>query len=159
MEAVEIQGNRRLKDGDILALIKARPGEPFSARQIQHDLQRLLEAGVFDKTKTRVITESGVRGGVVVIFEVFELPRILELTFKGLEIAGIAESEIIRVLHENRISLSKEEACDSNKVRAALLVIQDLLALKGRKNIEVAAHMKIDRPTDVSIEISFTRIG
>ncbi|HEY0082825.1 MAG TPA: POTRA domain-containing protein [Pyrinomonadaceae bacterium] len=81
---VEIQGNRRLTDEDILALIKARPGEPFSERQIQNDLQRLMESGVFNKTKTRVITEPGARGGVVVIFEVFELPQILEVTFKGL---------------------------------------------------------------------------
>jgi outer membrane protein assembly factor BamA len=76
-----------------------------------------------------------------------------------LEIAGIAESELIRALHEKRINLSQGEVYDSDKVRAALQVIQDLLASKGRENIGVAAHIKVDRPTDVSIEISFTRMG
>jgi outer membrane protein assembly factor BamA len=159
VEAVEIQGNRRLKDGDILAHIKTRPGESFSERRIQRDLQRIIESGVFDKTRTRVITESGMRGGVVVIFETFELPLIFAVTFKGLEIADIQESEIMRALRDNRINLARGEVYDPNEVRSALHVIQDLLVSQGRENIRVAAHEKIDSPTGVSIEISFTLTG
>jgi outer membrane protein assembly factor BamA len=159
VETIEIQGNRRLKDGDILAHIKTRPGEPFSQRQIQRDLQRIIESGVFDKTRTRVMTESGMRGGVVAIFEVSELPLIIAVTFEGLEIAGIAESEIMTALRENRINLVKGEARDPDKVRSALHVIQDLLVSRRRENIRVAAHESMDSPTGVSIEISFTQVG
>jgi outer membrane protein assembly factor BamA len=159
VETVEIQGNRRLTDGDILAHLKTRPGEPFSQRQMQRDLQRMIESGVFNKTQTRVITEPGARGGIVVIFEVFELPLILEITFTGLDIAGIEESEIVNALRENRINLVKGEVRDPDNVRAALHLIQDLLASRGRENVRVAAHEKIDNPTDVSIEISFAYAG
>ncbi len=155
VEVVEVQGNLRLRDEDIFAHIKTRPGDPFSERRIQRDLQRIIELGVFDKTQTRVITGQGARGGVEIIFEVFELPLILEVTFKGLEIAGIEESEVMKALRENRINLSKGEVRDPDIVRAALHVIQDLLTSRGRENIRVAAHTKIDSPTDISIEFSF----
>jgi outer membrane protein assembly factor BamA len=159
VEVVEVQGNYRLRDKDIFACIKTRPGEPFSERRMQRDLQRIIESGVFNKDQTRVITEQGARGGVVIIFEVFELPLILEVTFKGSEIAGIEESEVIKALRENRIYLSKGETLDRDKVRAALHVIQDLLALRGRGNIRVEALEKVDSPMDVSIEFSFSYVG
>lgn len=159
VETVHIQGNRRLRDKDILARLKTRAGEPFSERQVQDDLERLVESGVFNETRTRVITEQGARGGVEVIFEVWELPLILEVTFKGLEIAGIEESEVVKALRENRIKLAKGEVRKPEKVRAALQVIQDLLASRGRENIRVYVHEKIDSPTDVSIEFSFAYAG
>jgi outer membrane protein insertion porin family len=159
VEVVDVQGNRRLRDKDILAHIKTRAGEPFSERLMQRDLEMLLESGVFNKTRTRVITQQGARGGVEVIFEVSELPLILEVTFKGLEIAGIEEAEVVKALRENRVSLSKGEVCEPDKVRHALHVIQDLLASRGRENIRVEAHQKVDNWTDVSIEFSFAYAG
>jgi len=159
VEVVEVQGNRRLRDKDILAYLKTRPGEPFGERRIQRDLQMIIESGVFDKTQTRVITQQGARGGVEVIFEVLELPLILEVTFKGLEIAGIEESEVVNALRENRVKLAKGEVCNRDKVRTALHVIQALLASRGRENIRVEAHEKVDGATDVSIEFSFVYAG
>ena len=52
---------------------------------VQRDYQTLLSLTFFDKTKTSVLTETGPRGGVNVIFEVTELPIIRDLTFDGLE--------------------------------------------------------------------------
>lgn len=159
VEAVDVQGNRRLRDKAILSRIKTRAGEPFSERQVQDDLEMLLESGVFNKTQTRVITQQGARGGVEVIFEVMELPLILEVTFKGLEITGIEESEIVNALREKRIKLAKNEVCEPDKVRSALHVIKDLLASRGRENIRVEALDKVDSPMDVSIEFSFSYAG
>lgn len=159
VESVDIQGNRRLRDKAILSRIKTRAGEPFSERQVQDDLEMLLESGVFNKIQTRVITQQGARGGVEVIFEVMELPLILEVTFKGLEITGIEESEIMKALRKNRVKIAKNEVCEPDKVRAALHVIQDLLASHGRENIRVEALEKVDSPMDVSIEFSFTYAG
>jgi outer membrane protein insertion porin family len=159
VEAVEVQGNRRLRDKEILARITTRAGEPYNKRQVRRDLEMLVESGVFNKTQTRVITQQGARGGVEVIFEVMELPLIREVAFKGLEIAGIKESEIVNALREKRVKLSKDEVCEPDKVRAALHVIQDLLALRGRENIRVNIHEKVDNWMDVSIEFSFSYAG
>src|SRR5262247_4850859 len=82
VESVDVTGNRRLRKDDILYYIQTRPGDPFNVDQVQRDYQTLLSLTFFDKTKTRVLTETGPRGGKVVIFEVSELPMIRDLTFE-----------------------------------------------------------------------------
>nr|MCU0238936.1 hypothetical protein [Pyrinomonadaceae bacterium] len=64
VELVDIQGNRRLRDDDLLYYIKTRPGDVFSQQQIERDMKELLSLNFFDKTATRVSVEDGVRGGV-----------------------------------------------------------------------------------------------
>ncbi len=85
VETVDIQGNRRLRDEDLLYYIKTRPGDVYDPAALERDLRELLSLNFFDKTATRVLTEEGVRGGVNVIFEVRELPIIRDLQFRGLE--------------------------------------------------------------------------
>src|SRR5436305_8233079 len=72
VEDVEIVGNRRLAAEELLKHIKTRAGDPYSEAQVQRDLQALVTLGVFYRQQTRVRTEVGQRGGVVVIFEVVE---------------------------------------------------------------------------------------
>ena len=64
VESVHINGNRRLREDDILYYVQTRPGDPFNEQQIQRDLQTILGLGFFDKTATRVLTEEGSRGGI-----------------------------------------------------------------------------------------------
>src|SRR4051812_46671773 len=70
VETVDIQGNRRLRDEDLMYYIKTRPGDVYDPAVLERDLRELLSLNFFDKTATRVLTEDGVRGGVNVIFEV-----------------------------------------------------------------------------------------
>ena len=81
VESVDIQGNRRLKDDDLLYYIKTRPGDVFNRQALERDLQELLSLNFFDKVRTRVLTEEGVRGGVNVIFEVAETSSSRTVTF------------------------------------------------------------------------------
>jgi TonB family protein len=74
VEAVELVGNRRLKASEISQHFETKPGEPYDAGQVQHDLASILAMGLFDRNGTRVTLEAGVRGGVVIVFEVQELP-------------------------------------------------------------------------------------
>ena len=83
VESVDIQGNRRLRDEDLLYYIKTRQGDVYDPAALERDLKELLSLNFFDKTATRVLTEDGIRGGVNVIFEVRELPIIRDLQFKG----------------------------------------------------------------------------
>ncbi|MEO8434976.1 MAG: POTRA domain-containing protein [Pyrinomonadaceae bacterium] len=151
VEAVEVVGNRRLSAKDILSHVKTRPGEPFSAWQSSRDLQELVRLGVFDKTQLRVTSETGVRGGVVVVFEVAELPLLLEVKFRGLR--GIEESEVIAALRERNISLVKDSVYDPVKIRAARLLIRELLASRGWPNTVVTIRSELGG-TYVSIEFA-----
>lgn len=78
VESVDIIGNRRLTTKEILAWIQTRPGDPYNEEKLKRDLKALLSTGYFDKTQTRVMIEDGVRGGVRVVFEVVELPSVIE---------------------------------------------------------------------------------
>jgi outer membrane protein insertion porin family len=141
VETLEIQGNRRLRDEDILPHIKTRPGEAYSDEQVQRDLQSIIELGVFDATQTKVTIEAGVRGGVVVIFEVDELPLILSVTFKGLR--GVEEPEVIQALHENKINLVKDGVYNPAKIRVAMRVIREFLASRGWLDAAITVREEI----------------
>src|ERR1041385_4400280 len=71
---VQLAGNRRQRDEDILYHIQTRKGDVYNPSQVQRDLQALLNLPFFDKTKTRVsVIDPGPLGGVIVRFEVEEL--------------------------------------------------------------------------------------
>ena len=148
VEDVQIIGNRRLRREDILYYVQTRPGDPFSEAQIQRDLQTILTLTFFDKVQSRVYTEEGPRGGVVVIFEVKELPIIRDLQFQGLH--SVAESDILKAFRERRVGVSKESIYDPVKARNAVRVIKELLAEGGHPNATVEQRRE---------DISQTSIG
>ncbi|MGI8788996.1 MAG: outer membrane protein assembly factor BamA [Pyrinomonadaceae bacterium] len=135
VESVDIQGNRRLRDEDLLYYIKTRAGDVYNQAQIERDLKELLSLNFFDKTETRVLTEEGVRGGVNVIFEVKELPIIRDLQFEGLK--AVPESDVLKAFREKRVGISKEAYYDPVKANAAKRVIRELLASKGYPNAKI----------------------
>ncbi len=151
VESVDIQGNRRLRDEDILYYVNTRPGDVFNQQQVERDLQAILALGFFDKTATRVLTEEGVRGGVNVIFEVKELPIIRDIQFEGLK--SVPESDVLKKFREDRIGISKESIFDPVKARNAMRAIKELLASNGRPNATV--DLREDEVSATSIAITF----
>jgi outer membrane protein insertion porin family len=135
VESVEISGNRRLRQDDILYYVQTRPGDPYNEQQVQRDLQAILALGFFDKTATRVLTEDGARGGINVIFEVKELPIIRDLQFDGLK--SVQESDVLKAFRERRVGISKESVYDPVKARNAIRVLKELLAAHGHPNATI----------------------
>jgi len=151
VESVDIQGNRRLRDDDLLYYIKTRPGDVYSPAQLEKDLKELLALNFFDKTATRVLVEDGVRGGVNVIFEVKELPIIRDLQFEGLK--AVQESDVLKEFRENRVGISKEAIYDPVKVRNASRILRELLAAKGFPNAKI--DIKEEEVSATSTAITF----
>ena len=167
VETVDIQGNRRLRDEDLMYYIKTRPGDVYDPAALERDLKELLSLNFFDKTATRVLTQQGARGGVDVIFEVKELPIIRDLTFNGAK--ALQESDILKAFREQRVGISKEAIYDPVKSRQAVRVLRELLASKGYPNAKIdveeeeisatsiGLNFKIDQgPRSRIIEIDFT---
>jgi len=152
VESVDIQGNRRLRDEDLLYYIKTRPGDVYDPASLERDLKELLSLNFFDKTATRVLTEQGVRGGVNVIFEVKELPIIRDLTFKGLK--AVQESDVLKAFREQRAGVSKESVYDPVKSRGAIRILRELLASKGFPNAKV--DVSEEEVSATSIALTFT---
>jgi len=151
VESVDIQGNRRLRDEDLLYYIKTRPGDVYDPAALERDLKELLSLNFFDKTATRVLTEPGVRGGVNVIFEVRELPIIRDLQFTGLK--AVQESDVLKAFREQRAGVSKESVYDPVKTRGATRILRELLASKGYPNAKV--DIKTEEVSATSIAITF----
>ncbi len=151
VESVDIQGNRRLRDEDLLYYIKTRPGDVYDSAALERDLKELLSLNFFDKTATRVLTEPGVRGGVNVIFEVRELPIIRDLQFKGSK--AIQESDILKEFREKRVGISKEAVYDPVKARNATRILREMLASKGYPNAKVTVQE--DEVSATSIAVTF----
>lgn len=151
IESVDIQGNRRLRDEDLLYYIKTRPGDVYNQAQLERDLKELLSLNFFDKIKTRVLTEEGVRGGVNVIFEVQELPIIRDLQFEGLK--AVPESDILKAFREQRVGISKEAVYDPVKARNAIRILREQLASKGFPNATI--EVKEEEVSATSTAITF----
>ena len=135
VEGVDIEGNRRQRDEDILYYIQTREGDVYNAQRVQTDLQTLLSLPFFDKVETKVSVTDGARGGVNVIFTVAELPVIRDIQFKGM--SSITEADVLKTFRERRVGVSKEAIYDPVKVNNARRVIRELLAARGRPNATV----------------------
>jgi outer membrane protein insertion porin family len=151
VETVDIQGNRRLRDDDLLYYIKTRPGDVYDPAALERDLRELLSLNFFDKTATRVLTTDGVRGGVNVIFEVREWPIIRDLQFSGNK--AITEADILKNFREQRVGISKEAVYDPVKARGAMRVLREMLASKGYPNATVG--VREDEVSATSIALTF----
>ncbi len=151
VESVDIQGNRRNRDEDLLYYVATRPGDAFNEAQVARDLKALLDLNFFSKTDSRVLTLDGPRGGVEVIFEVKELPVIRDLQFEGL--SSVSESDVLKAFRERRIGVQKENLLDPVKINNATRVIKELLAASGHPNATVVPD--IEKVSESSSAVTF----
>ena len=138
VEGVEVVGNRRLTSKEILSHIKTRPGEPVSQELCERDLNALFATGLFDKLKTRVISESGVRGGVVVIFEVVELPLVSDIRVTNLR--SLDEAAVLQRFRDKDVNLIKGMVYDPVKITAAQRILKELLEAHGWPNTTITVQ-------------------
>jgi Surface antigen variable number repeat/Gram-negative bacterial TonB protein C-terminal len=135
VEGVIVMGNRRLSREEIFRWVHTRPGELYNQDQLTRDLNALFATGYFDRLRTRVTIEDGVRGGIVVTFEVVELPLITEVKFDGLKV--MTEVAILDALLKENIDVRKGAVYDAAKVRGAVRVIRRLLDAEGQAGASV----------------------
>ncbi|HVG30404.1 MAG TPA: outer membrane protein assembly factor BamA [Pyrinomonadaceae bacterium] len=151
VEEVNVTGNRRNRKEDLLYYIQTRPGDPYNEAQVTRDFRTLMDLGFFNRTESRVLTEDGPRGGVIVTFEVKELPIIRDLQFEGL--SSVPESEVLKAFRERRIGIQKENTSDPVKLNNAVRTIKELLSAKGHPNATV--EVRKDEISAVSEAVTF----
>lgn len=147
VEAIEIVGNRRLQATEIMSLIQTRPGDLCSVQQLKNDLAAILRSGYFNSRGTRMQTEKGASGGVVIVIEVQELPLINEIEFEGLK--GIPESVLFEALQQEEIDLRPGRVYDIAKVKTAISVVRKTLASHGQPDAVVEERTEFLTATSV----------
>jgi TonB family protein len=155
VEAIEIVGNRRLRANEIISLIQTRPGDLFRVQQMMKDLERILATGYFNSRGTRINTEIGASGGVVIFIEVQELPLISEIKFEGLK--GVDESVMFEALRKDQIDLRQGGVYDPAKVKRAISVIRNILA--SNKQPDAVIEIRTEETTATSLVLTFVISG
>jgi|SRR5882672_7489248 len=155
VEEIVVVGYRRLEREEILSHISTRAGDPFNEESIQRDFQQLLALGLFNKLHSRVTVEDGLRGGMVVIFEVYELPLIESVKFYGLP-DGVSESEIISALAAAKVNIGKGAVIDQPLLQKAKRLIARELAAHGWPNSGVETSFEYLASQSVTLTIAIS---
>ena len=152
VEEVTVIGYRRLAREDILKQVKTQAGDVYSEEKVKRDFQAVLDLGLFNKLHSSTVIEDGVRGGVVVIFKVSELPLIASVKFYGLP-DGVSESEIAGALAAERVNIVKGAPFELAELRKAERIITNYLIAHGWQDSGVDV---IRENTSDSVAITFS---
>ena len=140
IESIDIQGNRRMTDDEILKLISTRVGQTLDDDQLQKDLKAIFSSGQFVEAATRVRTEPSRTGQAVVIFEVTELPLIQSLDLAGLKY--VPREELEEYLSTEKPVVKAGTPCRYSDLRRYRELIRTYLARRGfeQATVTVVEH-------------------
>ncbi len=74
VENVEVCGIHHVSFKSLAKQVKTRPGQRYEAEQVKHDYEAVLAMGFFDPLKSKLLEETGPRGGKVITFDLSEYP-------------------------------------------------------------------------------------
>lgn len=154
VETLEVQGNYSLKDSEILSLIKTSVGETYDPNLVKQDLERLLATGKFNPFETRANIEDGLRGGVVVIFEVKEFPLVKSFVVRDFKL--IRSKRILAYLKQEKLLVSKGDLFDHRKGREISEAISEFLKREGFQDVIVNFSVNEAEPSSVDILVEIT---
>lgn len=138
---VTVTGNRRISEQDVLAYLKLRKGQPFSAKALTQDVRELYASGFFDDIE--VDLERGDQG-VVLRFVVRERPSISAVEFEGND--AIDSSDL-----SEAIEIKVETTLSHPAVRRSIQKIRDMYAEKGYFLAEAASEVIPQKNNQVKV--------
>jgi hypothetical protein len=152
LEHLDIIGNRRITAEQIRSWMKTQVGEPYDSDQILRDLKAILATGYFNRKATRVYTEEGARGGVGVVFEVFELPLVNEMHFRGLK---IDPSVLLQAL-DKELNLRTGVPFGVEAMKEAVALIKRVLASNGQRDSKVELQTELVNAMTINLTFVIT---
>lgn len=134
---VVIRGNETVPESQIIALLRTRKDRYFDPETVQADVRRLVTQGKFRDVRTHT---QHVPGGVVVTFEVFEVPTIRYVKFLGNR--AISDKALLR-----QTGLKVGDALNHFSVQEGRRKLEEFYHSKGFSRAQVSIF-EGDQPTD-----------
>lgn len=121
--AVRVEGNRRVEEAAVLALVQLREGDTLAAWKLQRDIKAIFRSGFFDDIQVD-ISDADAMGGKIVTFVVDEKPAVREVQITGNK--KIEEEDIREVLDIKPFAVLNDADVALNQSR-----VRDLYLDKG----------------------------
>lgn len=122
--AIEIRGNEKISDRDILSVMRGRAGEPFNLATLLSDLTSIENMGWFSATPEHAL--ESFQGGVKIIIVVKENPA-----FKGVEITQVGPGVFPKATLVMFFDINPGEIINNNSVMRGLAAIERQYREKG----------------------------
>jgi outer membrane protein insertion porin family len=131
IQRIEIVGNRRIPRDTLKARIFSREGDPYNEDLLRRDFQALWNTQFFEDIRLEVEESPDRPNAKIVLFYVKERPVIRRIEYKGIK--SVTESEILERFKDRKVGLSVESQFDPTRIKRAEVVLQELLAERGRQ--------------------------
>lgn len=142
---LDIRGNKAIAVSVILAKIKLRVGQAYSANISRDDIKRLYATGFFSDIKVDL---EDIAGGVKVIFTIREKPLIEKVSFKGFRSVSPEKASSV-------ITTKQGQYLDDLKLIQDLKELKALYEKKGFANVLIEHAVKPDVSGE-KVEVEFS---
>jgi outer membrane protein insertion porin family len=105
--SVDVSGNMHVPTQMIMAVVQARPGQPYNPQVVQGDLQRIFALGYFADQAAPLIRQRP--GGVAITYRVIENPVVTKIAFSGNQhvpadtLLALMDTSVGQVLNTNTL--------------------------------------------------------
>lgn len=141
IEDIQVRGARRVPAETVKHYINSQKNTRFDAVLLHRDFKTVWATGFFEDLKIEL--EEG-KTGKIVIFWVREKPFIREIKYEGLK--SLTLTEVLDKFKEKKIGLSIESPYDPAKLRRAVVLLEEMLAGKGRQYAVVKPEVEDAAP-------------
>jgi outer membrane protein insertion porin family len=137
IDSVRFLGSRRIPEQTLRSRVFSKRGDIYDPEALRRDFMSLWNSGFFEDIRLEVEDSPE---GKKVTFHVREKPTIRTIEYKGNK--SVTNSEILDRFKERKVGITTESQYDPTKVRRAEVVLQELLAERGRQFASVKAEPK-----------------
>ncbi len=146
IEDVVFRGNRRVRSATLRARIFSQPGDPYDESALRRDFHALWNTGFLDDIRL-VVTDG--EEGKIVIFYVREKKTIRSIEYVGNK--SVLLSDILKRFKERKVHLSVRSQYDPVMIRRASVVLEKMLAERGRMFARVTHRTRNLPPNSVRL--------
>ena len=159
LDGLRLIGLRHLLSAAVAAQLSLRPGEPFDAAKLQHDLRTLARLGWFKSIRVEETsrTVSALQSflpqqRVTLIFHFEEEPILSRFEYSGSRL--LSQSQIEKLLEENKLTPGLGKPANPATLYRMALAIQSALNELGHPDASVQIQRQTQMNSTVSIRFA-----